>query len=115
MSKASKKPVQITDMRRLRLQDGDILVVKENVVDPNDRGEFIETIERTVGKKIVLVFANSLSSLKRLEVAQILRGIGSAKLWRAGYIHRSEIISLSEFEIREAGWVRPEEVLREDD
>lgn len=116
MSKASKKPVPITDMRRLRLVDGDILVVKEDVVaSPGQRSALLQSIQNIVNRRVLVVFTDSLSNIKRLEVAQILNAIGRDRLFEAGYLHRSEIVRLSEEEIRSAGWVRPEEIADEDD
>jgi len=116
MSKKVQRPTQITDMRRLRLKEGDILVVKENIApDPDARSEFISAVTRTVGKRILVVFADTLSAVKRVEIVQILKFIGPDKMREAGWLHRSDMVRLSEAEIRAAGWVRPEEMLNEDD
>lgn len=106
--KSEKKPV-INDLRRMRLQDGDILLVKESVASSTERSELLQSLENTVRKQIVVIFAQSLSSIKKVEVPQILRAIqqiSPAALSREGYYHKSDLMKLMDSDIIEAGWYR---------
>jgi F420-0:gamma-glutamyl ligase len=68
--KVDQKPV-ITDLRKLRLQDGDVLVVKETVVSDADRRSFVDTLQNIVNKHVLILFVKQLSDVKTLTDEQM--------------------------------------------
>jgi len=68
--KSEQKPV-INDLRKLRLEDGDIVVVKERVINDSGRHDFVNTLQTTVNKHVLVLFVKQLSDIKLMSEKQM--------------------------------------------
>ena len=68
--KKSSRP-KINDLRRMRLKDGDIIVVKDAAVGHGTRNEFMSSFNKVINAHVLVVFVKNLSEIKRLDEAQM--------------------------------------------
>ena len=66
--KSSTKPIEF---KRLRLIDGDVLVIKEPHEDEEYRKSVVERVDSTVNKDVLVVFVTRLSDIKLLTEQQM--------------------------------------------
>lgn len=66
-----KKKNIITDLRAMRLKDGDILLVKDTLIGDDTRAHFMEHLSNVVNKNVLVLFVNSFSELKKIDENQM--------------------------------------------
>ena len=77
MAKPSASPERI-DLKRLRLRDGDILVIREPATTMREREEFRVSVlgklkRNLVARNVIILFSSSLSDVKALSPEQLAR------------------------------------------
>ena len=67
-----KKREEVLDIKRIRLRDGDVLVIREVDEDPGSRQKIVKNLESTLrAKHVTICFVKSLSDVRALEEAQM--------------------------------------------
>jgi hypothetical protein len=72
MSGSPKAANPVIELKKIRLKDGDILVVKDSAIPGIDREKFVERLSEALNKHVLVLFVtNSLSEIKRMDQSTI--------------------------------------------
>jgi ABC-type thiamine transport system ATPase subunit len=71
---ASERPIEL---KRLRLRDGDILVIREPSFDLNLREKMLERVKAVNKANVLVLFVTQLSDVKALSPEQLQRIMNS--------------------------------------
>jgi hypothetical protein len=68
------KKSEVLDIKRLRLMDGDVLIIREVEEDMVARSEIVKSLDRTLkAKRVTICFVNKLSDVRAISEEQMNR------------------------------------------